>query len=947
MIRRRSVGYVLLLLLCFPAASLAQGQGVEARAVSPKLQEVVPGGILSLSFLVTNHTKGEEEFTESLQLPEGWQAIIPGASFRLRASEATTRLMAFQVPQGAVAGRYDVTYGVRSQRDYAIQDADTVTVAVLPVTKLALLVEEKPESVIAGETYEIKLRLVNQSNVGLQVRLEVSSSENYPAKIEPEEVTPAAGESAPVTVTVRTDRAEQQPHTHHVQVKARAVEIENGETTAGITVGVEIIPRVSGELDIYHRLPAELTVRLAGEDGSAGVQVELRGEGTLDEAGTTGVEFRFCGPDLQDQSPFGWRDEYRLNYFTSDLEVHLGDQSYGLSRLTSSYRYGRGLGLDFHPTRGPTGGGAYYLEERWARPDRQEAGAYVTRRVNDRIETRFNFLRQDRNAGDTLRGAQDTLWSLEADSHPTEDMRLQVEYARCDSNRPGATEDDAYRIEWDGRLGRQGYYRAAKFHAEPDYYGCYHDSDHSYASLSYPLAPRLQGHVSYNRYKSNLDLRPDRRDANRETLWRGGITYALAGGWYFALDYDDFERYDALPPRDFDYQEQALRLSAGRSADRYSARIEVRTGEQHDRRSGESETLWSYNFFASYRPRRESFFTLYAGWGDGEALSGGRLLGASNNLGASVAWQPRPDLTLDFWYTRYNFDSSDHPESDQYSFRLARRLSNSHLLTLEMRHNTGDWRDDETSYVLAYTIPLGLPISKKSVGSIRGRVYDAEAPGQPGVAGVILRANGATAVTNAKGEFIFPSAAPGTYQLSVDRVSIGVERVTEQKLPLTVEVVAGESVPVELGVVRAATVSGTVLLIPADNNNGNGNGGGLNGKGPNGNGAVVVGAPGVDNGKREPTGLGNMLVELTNGQEIMRRLTDQNGRFLFDGVRAGSWRLKVYDHNLPAYHYLETPEQDLTLEPGQAAEVTVRVLPKVRQIRFIDEGTIPTNGNHK
>ena len=59
------------------------------------------------------------------------------------------------------------------------------------------------------------------------------------------------------------------------------------------------------------------------------------------------------------------------------------------------------------------------------------------------------------------------------------------------------------------------------------------------------------------------------------------------------------------------------------------------------------------------------------------------------------------------------------------------------------------------------------------------------------------------------------------------------------------------------------------------------------------------------------------------------------------------WRLKVYGHNVPAYHYLETAEQDLALEPGQSADLTIRVLPKARQIKLIDEGVIQTNGNNK
>lgn len=938
----------LLGVMCIQGLSLAQGkgQGVEVRALSPKLQDASPGQIVSLSFLVTNRSEQEEEFIESLRLPEGWRAVIPTGSLRLRPGEATTRLMAFQVPQGTPAGRYEITYGVRSQRDYAIQDADTVTIAVLPVTKLALLLEDKPESVIAGESYEIKLRLVNQSNVELRVKVEVSSEEKYPARVEPAEVTLAAGASVPLLVTVQTDPKELHPRTHYVQVKAQAVNAENGETSAGITVGVEIIPRVTGEFDVYHRLPAEITLRLCGEDRSAAVQVEARGAGSLDEAGTRRVEFLLRAPNTQAKGTLGLYDEYRLNYSSDDWDVRLGDQTYGLSRLTSYYRYGRGLGVDYHPPTDPMSFGVYYLDERRSRLDRREGGVYVARRVSDTVLTRFHFLRREGDAYLTRPGFADTLWSLEVQSRPREDMSLRLEYAYCDTDRDGGADGDAYRIESDGRLGERGYYQVAKFHADPDYYGYYYDSDHSYASITYPLGPRLQGTVSYNRYKTNLDLRPDKGPADRETLWQAGVTYNLDDGWYLALNYDDFERYDAMLPRRFDFEERALRLGVGRSAQQYGFRVEVRAANQKDRLNAESSTVWNYNFFATYRPRRDTFFTLYAGFGDDEALEGGRLLRRSDNVGVSLAWEPRPDLSLDLWYTRYGFDAPDRPEAEQYSLRLRHRLSNGHQVALEARRNIAGLWDRETVYRLAYIIPIGLPVSRKEkVGRILGRVFDAEAPEHPGIAGAILRANGATAVTNPNGEFVFPSVAPGTYQIYVDRSSIGLDRVTQQRLPITVEVTGGEVKQIEIGVVRAAKLSGRVLVIPANENNHNGNNGD-SGVATNASGSFVVGDPG-NNTAREPTGLPNVLVELTNGQEVLRRVTDHRGEFLFESLRPGTWHLKVYDHNLPAYHYLETPEQDLTLEPGQSAEITIRVLPKVRQIRFIDEGVIRPNSHNR
>ena len=136
-----------LLLVCLAQCAWAQreGEGLEVRASAQALQAAAPGDIVSLSFRVTNATGQEEVLLESLQLPADWQAITPVASFHLGPQEEATRLVAFQVPRGSAAGPYEVSYGVHSQRDYSLQATATLTLAILPVTKLALLVEEKPD----------------------------------------------------------------------------------------------------------------------------------------------------------------------------------------------------------------------------------------------------------------------------------------------------------------------------------------------------------------------------------------------------------------------------------------------------------------------------------------------------------------------------------------------------------------------------------------------------------------------------------------------------------------------------------------------------------------------------------------------------------------------------------------------------------------------------------
>jgi hypothetical protein len=617
--------------------------------------------------------------------------------------------------------------------------------------------------------------------------------------------------------------------------------------------------------------------------------------------------------------------------------VRIGDQSYDLSRLTSAWSYGRGLGIEYNPHKKRISFGGHYVESRWGKPEEKESGYYIGYQINDVLSARTNFLRKDKDAYDIFPLIRDDIWSFQTEYKPRKELKLEMEYAysNSDNRKEGDIEDYAYYLNISGRLCQKSNYNFYITHAEPDYYGNYHDSEYIYGNFSFPLPFLTRGYISYRQWERNLDRRMDRGSAPFEKQWEIGINRDISRNWYMSLFYDDLFREEKLIPPDYKYDEDGITLRLGRKGEKSNLLFDIRTADHKDCLTGYSRRGWNYGAFFTYKPTEKNYFSLHVGFGDDKALRGSYLLRKSNNLDFIASWNPDPDLNLDFWYTKYNFDS-DNSESDSYNCSFHYSLPNKHRIGVQVCHYTGDLREDETSYMLTYTIPLGIPIcKKKNVGSIKGIVYDAESPDKKGISGVILRVNGKTAVTNSKGEYIFPSAVPGSYQIYVDRSSIGLDKITEQKLPITVEVKVGKSSNVDIGVVRSCNVFGKVIVIPGNNNENNGNGG------------VVIGEPGGKNGKKEPEPLANVLVELTNGEEVMRRTTNQKGEFLFDNVRPGSWHIKVYDHNLPSYHYLETPEQDITLKPGQNKEITIRVLPKIRQIKFIDEGVIQSNNNHK
>jgi hypothetical protein len=220
---------------------------------------------------------------------------------------------------------------------------------------------------------------------------------------------------------------------------------------------------------------------------------------------------------------------------------------------------------------------------------------------------------------------------------------------------------------------------------------------------------------------------------------------------------------------------------------------------------------------------------------------------------------------------------------------------------------------------------------------LKVRLYDKEGSSKTPVPKVILTTQGATAITDNQGEFIFPSLEPGTYFLQLERSSIGLDRVPTAKFPLSIEVKQGKAAEIEIDVVRSCRISGRVKVLPSA---------------PDkkqsgvqmrfGDSLLWIGPSEKDGFEKENSvkRSENTLVELTDGKENLRQLTDQNGGFGFEDIRPGKWVLRVHDDNLPSRYYFEQKEFEIELKPGEKKEVEVHVLPRLRPIQIIEEGKI-------
>jgi uncharacterized protein (DUF2141 family) len=927
----RLKAFAALLCLCFPALPMhAESSGGEARLVSARVVEVTPGKIVTASILIANRSDADAVYEETFALPANWQRISPPAApISLSPGAQQLRLIAFAVPATSPAGSFDLGYVLGNSRNQSPVATATVTVVVLPVAKLELIREDQTDTVIAGEMYEARLRIINRGNSRLQISIDAASAPVTAVRLDPATFWLEAASSQAVRAFIKTDVELQKPITQVINFKVTAAGPNGAAVAASQSVAVNLIPRISGDRDPYVRLPAQLRLMAVAEDGRAGGQAEFSGSGYLDENRTQQLEFLFRGPSLDNKSIYGLRNEYRVSYSGPKLDVQLGDQNYSLSPLTQRFSYGRGVAVVFHP--GPTSAGAFFMETLARTRNFQTAGAYVRREFTPAFSLQANALYKSETGLAQPSGALG-LVSLQPHFNFGKSLDLDLEYAA--STGGSGTSAQAHRVQAQGQLFDDVTYSIERVQAGSSFFGYYHGTETAQAAVTFPLYGPLRGKASFNQdardaYADTFIDRPLPAAAvpavSRQTAYRPGLQLRVSTRTDLSLEYQNIERHGSLLTGPQNSLEQSARVGIGHNQGGFSVQTFAEFGATDKSGPGAMagrEAVERYSTFLSYRPTPRQSYSIFGTRGSSTTLD---QIARSQTLGASAQWNLTKRLSAGLNYARNAYDSRTARVQDTATGTVSYTMANRNVVALQARWvKDSGTRQSGTSMTVNYTIPFGLPVSKKkNRGVLRGRVFEVEGDTSRPMSRVIVTANGITAVTDRKGEFVFPSLRPGLYQVNIEQSSLGVDRVTLESVPLTVEVGKGGTVELAIGVVRSARVRAKVTIF------------GSAGR------TLTPGGRGTSGNTFEPLGgLAAGLVELTNGKQVLRQVTDRDGEASFDNLRPGKWTLRVYENNVPEYHAIETPETEIEVEPGQSREALVRILPKRRPVRFIDEGKI-------
>ncbi|WP_144440295.1 LysM peptidoglycan-binding domain-containing protein [Limnochorda pilosa] len=840
--------------------------------------EALPRQSVTLVFRLGNTTGAEQSVLPVVELPDGWQLLVPVDPVTLPPGGEHVLLLAVLVPQDAPAGDYPVRVDLQGSIP-PVHLEGRATVRIRPTRGLEATLVRAPAYTL-GDPYRLVFSVRNTGNTPQQVTFRIHDNLGFRTVTAPAEARIRPGELVTVDVSVQVPQSLTKAATHRVQLIAEG----DGPSVprAQASAAVEIIPRsVSGDA-AYHTFPLRIAVdrEMTATGGVTGW--EISGTGALAESDPGRLTLQ-----LGDEGG-------RAAYTRPNLYLSAGDQRFVLSPLTE---FGERLatGAEMRATMGPLVLTSYAHRDGTGR---ERVGAQAALDLGGAGALSLQFLDRSEAPGD--------LWSLQAQVSPAERWDFQVEYG-LQATASLASSPDALRLTSRFSGG------ALVTHATWEQVGAgYREATRAsrrlqlYTSVPFSDAMRLG-----LRFDDLMEYEGVPWDGWARNVRNTGLN--LSGGWEGTGWWLQYARSDDVEPGQRDRSEGSLRFVLNLPIDGKRFLFQDAGLRQVIDRVGGTESLR-----AAYR------LSYHAASPDGGIdpylQAEFPLVGSLPErfaFGIRSYRNVHDRLTL-----RLGLDVLDVLASTYRVQGEARyTLPSAHTIVAGGEAKGSLSQEPEWKATASYTFPFDLQLGRRSdVGELVGRVVDEAGQSLPDM---VVQINGQRTTTGGDGRFRFAAVRAGTYHVTFRPDQLGPERITLPQTPWRVEIPAGTRVEQEFRVVEGARVDGRLRLLPPPTDTLEA--GAVFGEGP---------------GEADKRWVAGMLVELVDHEIAYRRVTDEQGRFSFEQLPPGEWRLRVHRNGLPQWYEIRPAEQAIHLRAGAEEQVEVDVVPVPRRIQLVEGGVL-------
>jgi hypothetical protein len=901
--------WIIYIILLFPVLIFSQEQTQE---FVNKKDSLLPGKSSSVSFKIENKSSETKTYLLNVETSASFiSPILIKDEITLSAFDSRIYIIPLRIASETPSGKYEVLLNI-SEKDNDNKFTQKTEIIVSEHRNLSITLLESPEFVKAGQVIKASFILKNNGNTKEHLVME---SHNALISQVNTLILPA-GANKIITIIKNTDPNLGKNDYQNLALTARST-INPNQAITGYS-SVKIISTKPVEEDIYYRLPVSASLSFIGTRNKGiyqdGFQGEIYGKGSLTNKNTSQIEFHAVTKNPIEFNAFTPYEEYFINYKDANLFVHLGDKTYSSSYLTEFARYGRGAEVRYDFKKFSIGG--FYNHPRFFRDIKDEFNIYSKFKIKKESEITVGYLykiplseKENLSLVNTQLNSNTHLPYVAGKFQLLKhlDVAGEITYSKTDE-----TEGTAYMIQTHANFNKiSGNLMYIK--ASPKFAGYFSNTSTFNGNIQYKLLKKVNLFVNFIQDTNNYQ---------RDTLllaapYRSYLQYGAQYNYIKTgsiMVYSGYQKYqDRLMPRQFDYDENFFRLSVNQRIGEFNINLEGQFGNTNNFLTGFSGNSTFYTANIGF----EKFKTSFNLYGSYAITSRYQLQNQKQTyFGARVLSRLSDKTNFSLFYQNNYMPEDYFRDRNLFEVLFHHQLFRNHEIDLSGRYNLqhGDLSNKDFIFSLRYTLRMNVPVQKTAeYTTLSGNINNL---GVKKVEGIRLIMGNHITITDKAGNYTFKNIPPGDYFLEVDRSTTQLNDIPYSNFPAALHIINKENI-FNFGLTTAANVQGNIFLNENEEKNQY---------------VFAQYSP-----KKESKKNNGVIVEVTNGEQIYRKICIIGEPFDFTYLHPGNWTLKIYRNGLDKRYKISTDQLQFVLKPSETKNLIINIVRQQTEIKYQQE----------
>ncbi len=882
--------------------SLSSSAQIELKLSNVPTKELQPGSTQTIVLNVKNTGKDTANLKLDFKIPKPLRALIFNKKATVYPGKTKNILVPISIPRATGSGNYNLSFSILKNNSVVAKQNVGFNVAKITDVKVSLI--GKPEYARTTDTISARFMVMNNGNARETLTLRSNNGRikgGNTIQIPPDS-------TMFIDLEILND-----PETYEIedQLIDLFAEIGGLQQSVGDQEIIKVYPIKTKKIDPFFRLPITanmnyFTQNTNGEYINSLFQFQISGRGAIDVDNKHRVSFSYRGPGAVRIARIGNFSQKYFTYSNDSTSLFIGEKTFGLSELTENFRFGTGIEVktSYHKKLFT---GAYYNRPIFQPEIAQQVGTHFSYVAKGRFTYRINSLMNYLRSGEVI-----NLTSIQTNLTNFNDWRVAAEISRSfgGTNNGNAA---SYNVNF-----AQGRFKLASnaLYADKNFKGYYNNS--LFVGLN----------SGYNWKKVGLIINANYNDANPnlDTVFSvapislflsSGVISRIGNSLNLQLQGIYREKADRLSTKNFDYNEQRIRLTLNYKRGNFSSRIMSEAGNTVNNLGNTPLTRFGYDvqLQLSYRPKQNISLNSFSQYLVNNRFTNEQSQFVLYGFDANYNFRKKFDLGVEY---QNNYLIEDlYNDRNLFNFRLGYDITPMQSINVLANYGILHQIPVRREWFLSgnYVMRIGVPLKRiTELGSLRGQLINS---GVKSVDNVVLMLDGQLITTDEDGYFTFNNVRPGHHQLFIDRATIGVRDLPDQKLPIEVDIFPEVESTIQVKMTLSAKVTGKINLVKTQRT--------------------------VQSSKQE-VGFPSIIVEASNGEDKLLTRADGEGNFVFGSLRPGKWTIRMIPTYWKDEFLLRKPYVTLELEAGQEEDIVLEISPKVRQIRFLNKKTIKVGG---